>query len=61
MHDEAHGPVFPEGIRFWAGDTLNSMPHPLLLDEQHLGDADEAWVPVLTPDGPGVLVWPNSH
>ncbi|BBC29284.1 hypothetical protein SGFS_005780 [Streptomyces graminofaciens] len=25
-----------------------------------LSEVDEAWVPVVTPDGPGVLVWENS-
>ncbi|MGM1060082.1 DUF6210 family protein [Saccharothrix sp. Mg75] len=35
-------------------------PHPLLLDGSRMSEADEAWVPVLTPDGPGVLVWSNS-
>ncbi len=30
------------------------------LDEQHLSEADEAWIPVRTPDGPGILVWFNS-
>lgn len=35
-------------------------PAPLVLDESRLAGADEAWVPVLTPDGPGVLVWENS-
>jgi hypothetical protein len=35
-------------------------PAPLALDESRLAEADEAWVPVLTPDGPGVLVWENS-
>ncbi|WUO43891.1 DUF6210 family protein [Streptomyces sp. NBC_00285] len=32
----------------------------MLLDESRLAEADEAWVPVLTPDGPGVLTWENS-
>ncbi|MFJ1758646.1 DUF6210 family protein [Kitasatospora sp. NPDC088134] len=32
---------------------------PLALDESRLPEADEAWLPVLTPDGPGVLVWEN--
>jgi hypothetical protein len=35
-------------------------PAPLALDESRLAEADEAWVPVLTPDGPGVLTWENS-
>ncbi|MER7672377.1 DUF6210 family protein [Kitasatospora sp. NPDC096128] len=37
-----------------------AFPAPLALDESRLSEADEAWVPVLTPDGPGVLVWENS-
>ncbi|MFJ5235125.1 DUF6210 family protein [Kitasatospora sp. NPDC088391] len=32
---------------------------PLALDESRLPEADEAWLPVLTPDGPGTLVWEN--
>lgn len=32
----------------------------LRLDESLLADADEAWIPVLTPDGPAILTWPNS-
>lgn len=47
-------------IRYWASDGLTETPHPLQLDEQRLREADEAWIPVLTPDGPGVLVWFNS-
>ncbi|MFJ9863314.1 DUF6210 family protein [Streptomyces sp. NPDC101165] len=32
------------------------------LDEEltRLAEVDEAWVPVVTPDGPGVLVRENS-
>jgi hypothetical protein len=56
--DNLRKPV--EGICYWACDALNQTPHPLRLDEQNLRDADEAWVPVLTPDGPGILVWFNS-
>ncbi len=47
-------------ISYWACDGQADTPHELQLDEQRLRDADEAWVPVLTPDGPGVLVWSNS-
>ncbi len=32
----------------------------LRLDPGRLYEVDEAWAPVLTPDGPGVLVWMNS-
>ncbi|MFJ8622767.1 DUF6210 family protein [Kitasatospora sp. NPDC093550] len=35
-------------------------PTWLVLDESRLADLAEAWVPVLTPHGPGVLVWENS-
>jgi hypothetical protein len=48
------------GICYWACDGVTETPHGLQLDEQQLSDADEAWIPVLTPDGPGVLVWFNS-
>ncbi|MET9226436.1 DUF6210 family protein [Lentzea sp. NPDC003310] len=34
--------------------------HPLRLDESRMREADEAWIPVITPDGPGILVWCNS-
>ncbi|MCL2090676.1 MAG: DUF6210 family protein [Micrococcales bacterium] len=47
-------------ICFWACDGQNEVPHALRPDEQRLDDADEAWIPVTTPDGPGILVWPNS-
>ncbi|MFD9003063.1 DUF6210 family protein [Streptomyces sp. NPDC059582] len=30
------------------------------LDENRIRDTDEAWVPVITPDGPGLLLWANS-
>ncbi|MET0134978.1 MAG: DUF6210 family protein [Kibdelosporangium sp.] len=48
------------GIRYWASDGHTEEPHDLRLDESRMREADEAWVPVLTPDGPGVLVWSNS-
>ncbi|MEU4116536.1 DUF6210 family protein [Kitasatospora sp. NPDC028055] len=37
-----------------------SGPPSLVLDESRLSEAAEAWIPVITPDGPGVLVWENS-
>jgi len=49
-----------EGITFWACDGQTEEPHTLKLDENRMADADEAWIPVLTPDGPGVLLWCNS-
>jgi len=33
---------------------------PLVLDESRLLEIDEAWVPITTPDGPGILIWENS-
>jgi hypothetical protein len=33
---------------------------PLVLDEARLGELDEAWVPVVSADGPAMLIWPNS-
>ncbi|MFF2325832.1 MULTISPECIES: DUF6210 family protein [unclassified Streptomyces] len=47
-------------IRYWSGDEVDQQPHELRWDESRLGETDEAWVPVLTPDGPGVLLWFNS-
>ena len=35
-------------------------PAPLVLDESRPAEADEEWAAVLTPDGPGVLVWEHS-
>ncbi|MEV4256485.1 DUF6210 family protein [Spirillospora sp. NPDC049652] len=49
-----------ESIRYWACDGNSEKPHNLRLDESRIREADEAWVPVITPDGPGVLVWFNS-
>lgn len=31
----------------------------LRLDRTRLAEVAEAWVPVVTPDGPGILVWEN--
>ena len=47
-------------VVYWrtSGDGTDSR-EPLLLDEARLGEALEAWVPVLTPDGPGMLTWSN--
>ncbi|MFD3458071.1 DUF6210 family protein, partial [Streptomyces sp. NPDC058691] len=49
-----------EAIRYWASDGATEEPHALRLDESRIREADEAWVRVITPDGPGVLVWFNS-
>lgn len=44
-----------EAIPYWSG---NQRGH-LQVDEARLGELLEAWVPVLTADGPGVLAWAN--
>ncbi|MFJ8038931.1 DUF6210 family protein [Kitasatospora sp. NPDC096147] len=49
-----------EAVQYWASDGTVEAPYPLRLDESRIGEADEAWLPVVTPDGPGVLVWFNS-
>ncbi|MBQ1023259.1 DUF6210 family protein [Micromonospora sp. C95] len=48
------------GLSYWACDGHSEEPYALRLDESRIREADEAWVPVITPDGPGVLVWRNS-
>lgn len=45
-----------EAIPYW---TESDQRLHLRVDEERLGELVEAWVPVLTPDGPGVLVWEN--
>ncbi|GAA4230796.1 hypothetical protein GCM10022254_26480 [Actinomadura meridiana] len=47
-------------VRYWACDGTTEEPHGLRLDESRIQEADEAWVPVITPDGPGILMWFNS-
>jgi hypothetical protein len=47
-------------IPFWYIDAKGETQRVQLeLDASRLDEAVEAWVPVLTPQGPGVLVWPN--
>ncbi|MGA5819691.1 DUF6210 family protein [Kitasatospora sp. NPDC094028] len=60
--DDRHGRLraLVAGVVYWACDGQAEEPHGLRVDESRAGEIDEAWVPVLTPDGPGVLVWPNS-
>ncbi|MFE2825499.1 DUF6210 family protein [Streptomyces sp. NPDC059271] len=48
-------------LHIWGSANQDDVsPTPLALDESRLAETDEAWVPVLTPDGPGILVWQNS-
>lgn len=47
-------------IPYWAYDEAGTeWRGHLRVDETRLGELAEAWVPVITPDGPGVLVWEN--
>jgi hypothetical protein len=45
--------------RIWYRGTEDRMA-PLRIDEMQADELDQAWVPVLTPDGPGYLTWTNS-
>jgi hypothetical protein len=49
------------GLRYWAGDGDVDLPYDLELDDSRIHDVAEAWVPVITADGPGVLVWRNHY
>lgn len=50
-----------ESIPYWtaleSGET--SRRGQLRLDETRLAEIVEAWVPVMTPEGCGILTWPN--
>jgi hypothetical protein len=50
-----------ERVAFWSitadGDNLRGH---LSLDRARLSECIEAWVPVFTPDGPGILTFDNS-
>jgi hypothetical protein len=48
------------GISYRLSDGHSEQPHSLRLDESRIHEADEAWIPVITPDGPGILMWSNS-
>jgi hypothetical protein len=45
--------------RIWYRGTGDRMA-PLQIDEERAHEWDEAWVPVVSPDGPAYLVWGNS-
>jgi hypothetical protein len=49
-------------IPFWVctSDGEGEQRLMLTLDDSRLSVADEAWVPVRTPAGPGMLLWSNS-
>ncbi|MBB1254060.1 DUF6210 family protein [Streptomyces alkaliterrae] len=49
-----------EDVPYWFCDGRDEEPRTLSLDQGRMHGTDEAWIPVTTPDGPGVLVWLNS-
>lgn len=50
-----------ESIPSWSSDALAFTAHRtgLRFDAARASETAEAWVPVTTPHGPAVLVWPN--
>jgi hypothetical protein len=58
LSDEARSRLasFVENIPWW--DAAENRTH-LAVDEARRGETMEAWVPVITSDGPGILTWPN--
>ncbi|MEU6719522.1 DUF6210 family protein [Nonomuraea sp. NPDC046802] len=50
-------------VVFWASgrsaDAITESSY-LRIDNDRIEELDEAWIPVRTADGPGVLVWCNS-
>ena len=47
-------------IRFWPNTQGSPQVESLSVDVDRLDEMDEGWVPVVTSDVAGVLVWPNS-
>ncbi|MFF4989431.1 DUF6210 family protein [Streptosporangium saharense] len=50
-------------VTFWKSNETSEgdeITAPLMVDESRLDEMDEAWIPVITLDGPGILTWPNS-
>jgi hypothetical protein len=53
-------PALVAAIGYWPSNdqpVLDPARMHLALDHSRLDEMCEAWVPVITPDGPGVLVW----
>lgn len=46
-------------IPYWSREGDDDRRTHLELDQSRLSELLEAWVPVLTPDGPAILTWPN--
>lgn len=49
-----------ESIPYWrTGRDGADRKYPLHVDDARIGEIAEAWIPVRTPDGPGVLLYKN--
>lgn len=47
-------------IPYWHCDLdAHDSKHPLRIDQSRIDELAEAWIPVETPDGPGVLLYQN--
>jgi hypothetical protein len=57
--DGSGGDVFGVTVQRATGVAYGTQCEGLKSDERYVEGFFEAWVPVLTPQGPGVLVWPN--
>jgi hypothetical protein len=52
--------LYIEDIPYWRHTNVyDCSRQPLRLDYDRQEEICEAWVPVLTPDGKGILLWPN--
>lgn len=47
-------------VVFWTSEHDAAEASRLEIDDDRVGELNEAWIPVRTAAGPGVLVWPNS-
>jgi hypothetical protein len=47
-------------ILYWTTDGVSDERGFLRVDISSWAEVDEAWLPVVTPDGPGTLLWLNS-
>lgn len=55
----AHLRAAVASIPYWSRGAAGDRRARLELDPSRVWEILEAWVPVLTPDGPAILTWPN--
>jgi hypothetical protein len=49
-----------EQITYWrSGGEGRDSPYRLCIDQDRIGEIAEGWIPIETPDGPGVLLYKN--